>query len=94
MRALGLLVSPRGWRGSAEKESLAVSDAELEKRLELLAALDPFGDDRRAHLIGERFERADHFPAHEARVEMADETDVELQVFRVQPSDALESRIA
>ena len=80
--------------GAAEQESLPVVDPELHAGLELALALDALGDDGRLHLVGEGLERARHLPADVARIDVAHELHVELQVLRVEVRHLLQARVA
>ena len=68
--------------------------AELLHRLELLGALDAFGDHHRAVIVREPHHRLDEILLDEVRVDRVDQRDVELDEVRLEVGDRAEARVA
>src|SRR6476469_7436349 len=77
-----------------EQKSLYQRHTDALDRLQLLAALDSFGDDHCALLLREAHHRLDQILLDEVRVDGVDERDVELDEIRLEVGDRAESGVA
>src|SRR3954470_6457130 len=88
------LLAQRQRARPGQVEALAERDVEVDQRLQLLVALDPLGDHRRAALLRERDQAGRQRLARAVVVDRVDQRAVELDEVGVEPEDVAQAREA